>query len=140
MRIVKTIGSLSVLFLMILGMSISSSSQIAIGVSVSIAPPELPVYEQPPCPGDDYIWTPGYWAYGDGDYYWVPGTWCLRRSLASYGHPVIGRGATRDISLHPVIGVRWSAFTAALITVMDILAMGMKAGDGTTGVSSTTAR
>jgi hypothetical protein len=35
----------------------------------------LPVYDQPISPGDDYIWTPGYWAYGDDDYYWVPGTW-----------------------------------------------------------------
>jgi len=46
-----------------------------VGISVTIAPPELPVYEQPVCPGDGYIWTPGYWAWGDDDYYWVPGTW-----------------------------------------------------------------
>ena len=46
-------------------------------VSVNIAPPVLPVYEQPPLPGDGYIWTPGYWAWSDDDqdYYWVPGTW-----------------------------------------------------------------
>ncbi len=46
-------------------------------VSVNIAPPELPVYDQPPIPGDGYVWTPGYWAWGDDiqDYYWVPGTW-----------------------------------------------------------------
>ena len=47
-----------------------------VGVSVQIGPPELPVYDQPICPGDGYIWTPGYWAW-DGDYYWVPGTWVL---------------------------------------------------------------
>jgi len=54
-------------------------SQVAIGVSVDFAPPELPVYEQPICPGEGYIWTPGYWAWDDedGDYYWVPGTWVL---------------------------------------------------------------
>src|SRR5882757_7148519 len=46
-------------------------------VSINIAPPALPVYEQPLCPGDGYIWTPGYWAYGDEGYYWVPGTWVL---------------------------------------------------------------
>jgi WXXGXW repeat (2 copies) len=48
-----------------------------VSVSVSIAPPELPVYDQPPLPGDGYVWTPGYWAWGDDiqDYYWVPGTW-----------------------------------------------------------------
>jgi len=28
------------------------------------------------CPGDGYIWTPGYWAW-DGEYYWVPGTWVM---------------------------------------------------------------
>ena len=39
------------------------------------APPPLPVYEQPPCPGDGFLWTPGYWAWGDAGYYWVPGTW-----------------------------------------------------------------
>ena len=46
-------------------------------VSVSIAPPPLPVYVQPPIPGPGYIWTPGYWAWGDDGYYWVPGTWVL---------------------------------------------------------------
>jgi hypothetical protein len=48
-----------------------------VGVSITIAPPALPVYVQPPCPADGYIWTPGYWAWADGDYYWVPGTWVL---------------------------------------------------------------
>ena len=48
-----------------------------VGVSIGIAPPLLPVYEQPLCPGPGYIWTPGYWAYGQDDYYWVPGTWVL---------------------------------------------------------------
>ena len=44
-------------------------------VSVTIAPPVLPVYTQPICPGDGYLWNPGYWAYGDAGYYWVPGVW-----------------------------------------------------------------
>jgi hypothetical protein len=47
-----------------------------VGISITIAPPALPVYEQPICPGDGYIWTPGYWAW-DGEYYWVPGTWVM---------------------------------------------------------------
>jgi hypothetical protein len=56
--------------------SLAAPPQIGVGISVSIAPPVLPVYEQPICPGDGYIWTPGYWAYDDADgYYWVPGTW-----------------------------------------------------------------
>ena len=56
-------------------MSAASFGQVRI--SVGFGPPALPVYEQPLCPGDGYIWTPGYWAWGDddNDYYWVPGTW-----------------------------------------------------------------
>jgi WXXGXW repeat (2 copies) len=52
-------------------------AQIGIGLSITIAPPALPVYAQPLCPAEGYIWTPGYWAYADGDYYWVPGTWVM---------------------------------------------------------------
>src|SRR5580704_16463378 len=47
------------------------------GVSITIAPPALPVYEQPMAPADGYLWTPGYWGNGDEGYYWVPGTWVL---------------------------------------------------------------
>ena len=46
-------------------------------VAITIAPPALPLYEQPICPGRGYLWTPGYWAWGPGGYYWVPGTWVL---------------------------------------------------------------
>src|SRR5271165_3723547 len=52
-----------------------SRAQVAIGISVHVGPPALPVYEQPLCPGDGYLWTPGYWAYGPVGYYWVPGVW-----------------------------------------------------------------
>ncbi len=57
--------------------SAASFAQISVGIGVTFAPPPLPVYEQPLCPGEGYIWTPGYWAYSDDfdDYYWVPGTW-----------------------------------------------------------------
>src|SRR6266576_4146583 len=54
---------------------LTAASFAGVSVSVTIAPPVLPAYEQPPCPGDGYIWTPGYWAYGPDGYYWVPGTW-----------------------------------------------------------------
>jgi hypothetical protein len=49
----------------------------AVFVSVSIAPPALPAYVQPPLPGPGYLWEPGYWAYADVGYYWVPGTWVM---------------------------------------------------------------
>jgi WXXGXW repeat (2 copies) len=54
-------------------------AQVSIGISVGFPPPELPLYDQPICPGEGYIWTPGYWAWDpdDEDYYWVPGTWIL---------------------------------------------------------------
>ena len=35
----------------------------------------MPDYDQPQDPGDDYIWTPGYWAWSPYGYYWVPGAW-----------------------------------------------------------------
>jgi len=44
-------------------------------VRITVAPPPLPVYEQPPCPVEGYLWTPGYWHYGPAGYFWVPGTW-----------------------------------------------------------------
>jgi hypothetical protein len=53
----------------------STSSLAAVGISVNFAPPPLPVFVQPPCPVEGYLWTPGYWAYGDFGYYWVPGYW-----------------------------------------------------------------
>jgi hypothetical protein len=63
--------------LVILAMSGAALGQI--GLMITVAPPPLPVYEQPICPDDGYIWTPGYWAYDSdiADYYWVPGTWVM---------------------------------------------------------------
>jgi hypothetical protein len=45
--------------------------------SVAVAPPELPIYEQPSPPEEDLVWTPGFWDWNRDarDYYWVPGTW-----------------------------------------------------------------
>lgn len=54
-----------------------TSAQVSIGVSVRIGPPALPVYEQPVCPGEGFIWIPGYWAWGPEGYFWVPGTWVI---------------------------------------------------------------
>ena len=59
----------------LLGATFTSSASVY--VSVAFAPPLLPVYAQPICPGPEYIWVPGYWAYGPYGYYWVPGTWVL---------------------------------------------------------------
>ena len=64
-----------------------------VGLAVGIAPPLLPVYEQPPIPGPGYLWTPGYWAYGDDGYYWVPGTWVLAPAPGLLWTPGYWRGA-----------------------------------------------
>jgi WXXGXW repeat (2 copies) len=68
----------TLLFSLVL-LSMSAASFAQIGVAIRIGPPALPVYEQPLCPGDGYLWTPGYWAYDNdiSDYYWVPGTWVM---------------------------------------------------------------
>jgi hypothetical protein len=50
-------------------------------------PPPLPEYQQPPCPGDDYIWTPGTWAYVDTGYYWTPGAWVLAPFIGALWTP-----------------------------------------------------
>jgi hypothetical protein len=52
-----------------------ATASVSIGISINIGPPVLPVYTQPICPADGYLWSPGYWAYGPAGYYWVPGVW-----------------------------------------------------------------
>lgn len=66
------------------------------GKLIATPPPDLPLYEQPPCPNDTddssicppdgYIWTPGYWAW-DEDYYWVPGTWVFAPEVGDFWTP-----------------------------------------------------
>jgi hypothetical protein len=65
------------LLLALLIPAISAISFAQFGVSIAIAPPALPVYEQPMAPADGYLWTPGYWSYGNEGYFWVPGTWAM---------------------------------------------------------------
>lgn len=71
------IPSIRTMFVAFVVLVLSSASFAQIGITVSFGPPPLPVYEQPPCPDDGYIWTPGYWAWDGYDYYWVPGTWIM---------------------------------------------------------------
>ena len=120
--------------LVVLSAPVSSSAQVAI--SVGFGPPALPVYEQPVCPGDGYIWTPGYWAWDsdDQDYYWVP------RNLGSGARsrlpldPAGGQvGRTAHFSFTQVGGDRMSAGMAALITASDISAKASWAAAGMAG-------
>lgn len=76
MRTIISIRSFFIAIAMTIGiLAMSGPSFAQVRISVAFAPPELPVYDQPPCPEDGYLWTPGYWAWADEDYYWVPGTW-----------------------------------------------------------------
>jgi len=81
-------------------------AQVSVNISVGVPPPELPVYEQPPIPGDGYVWTPGYWAWSDDDqdYYWVPGTWYLPRSRSICGPRLLGLGRRRVHLAHGLLG------------------------------------
>ncbi len=76
MRMLRSIRTIFILAALLF-IPASNAAQVSVGVVVNFAPPELPVYEQPLCPGDGYIWTPGYWGWDGDDYYWVPGTWVL---------------------------------------------------------------
>ena len=70
-------------------MATATTSFAQIRISVGFGPPALPVYAQPVCPGDGYMWTPGYWAWDPdfGDYYWVPGTWILAPEVGWWWTP-----------------------------------------------------
>jgi hypothetical protein len=74
MRIARLICSL-LLAVGVPTIPVQSRAQVAVGISVRIGPPVLPVYAQPICPEPGFIWVPGYWAFGDDGYFWVPGTW-----------------------------------------------------------------
>ncbi len=73
----RSIRAMRTLFLALLVSIVPASSFAGVFLSITVAPPALPVYVQPVCPGDGYLWTPGYWAYGEAGYFWVPGTWVL---------------------------------------------------------------
>src|SRR5271157_5673039 len=72
----RIIASVRTVLLALVVLIVATTSFAQVRISVEFGPPALPVYEQPICPGDGYIWTPGYWAWSD-DYYWVPGTWVM---------------------------------------------------------------
>jgi hypothetical protein len=62
-------------FALLFAIPLVSQAQIGVGIAIHVGPPALPVYEQPPCPTEGFLWTPGYWGYGPMGYYWVPGVW-----------------------------------------------------------------
>lgn len=72
--VTKTIGTAMLAGALMLA---PEAAQAHVFISVGFAPPAVPLYEQPACPGDGYIWTPGYWQYTDDGYEWVDGSWVL---------------------------------------------------------------
>jgi hypothetical protein len=72
--------------LLFIGLTPASSSAY-IGISVGFAPPAIPIYAQPYCPGPGYFWVPGYWAWNGFDYYWVPGYWAFPPRIGFYWTP-----------------------------------------------------
>src|SRR5271169_2467569 len=63
---------------LVLGLTVIAAPDYAvaqISVSITLAPPALPVYEQPVLIEEGGIWAPGYWDYNQDGYFWVPGTW-----------------------------------------------------------------
>lgn len=68
-----------------------AETHISIGIGVggygpvyAPVPPPPPVMEQPPCPGDGYVWVDGYWSPDGPRFYWRQGYW---RAPAYYGRP-----------------------------------------------------
>ncbi len=71
----KIHGFFAAIALAALVVTAPAPAEAGVFVSITVAPPALPVYVQPPCPADGYLWTPDYWAWGPAAYYWVPGVW-----------------------------------------------------------------
>lgn len=97
-RFIRTLLFALLCTLVVLSLSAASFAQV--GIFITVAPPPLPVYEQPYCPGEGYIWTPGYWAYDYdfGDYYWVPGTWVMAPEIGFLWTPAYwGWGGDRFV-------------------------------------------
>jgi hypothetical protein len=55
--------------------AIPAASHAQVAIAITVAPPALPVYEQPPCPTEGFLWTPGHWAHGPNGYFWTAGLW-----------------------------------------------------------------
>ena len=95
-RALRGLGILLTIALIYCAVPAPASAQVSIGIGaslnfgnvwVNVGPPALPYYSQPPCPQPNYVWMPGYWAWGPGGYYWVPGTWVAAAQPGYYWTP-----------------------------------------------------
>ena len=60
-------------------------------VVAPVAPQPVVVAAVTPCPGVDYVWTPGYWAYRPGGRVWIAGAWGHRPGYVVRGGYYGGR-------------------------------------------------
>ena len=74
-------NKIAIVLILVMGVLSGARAYAGIELIVKLAPPPIVVFDQPACPGDGYIWTPGYYQYGDYGYYWVPGQWVLPPSV-----------------------------------------------------------
>src|SRR5271168_1695325 len=113
---------------------------VGIGISVHVAPPVLPVYTQPALPAAGYLWTPGYWGYGDAAITGFPAFGCNRPERAFSGLPDIGALPAAPMDGTGAIGERTSASTAASTTASVSAESDSWAASGAVERSRTTAR
>jgi len=100
----------------------------------------IPEYDQPEAPGDDYLWTPGYWAYAqDGRILLVPGAWVVGTICRRAVDPGLLGLFRRPLSLEPrLLGSTHRLLRRSGTTAAATMAMGMKAATGAAGASTTT--
>ena len=72
--------------------SIGLPVPVVVTAPVVVTPVPAPLVETVPvCPGVDYVWTPGYWAWRGHSYAWVRGTWTYH-----HGYTPVNRFHDRD--------------------------------------------
>jgi hypothetical protein len=76
-------------------------AQVGVAITAGIAPPLLPVYDQPPIPGAGYVWIPGYWAWDGYEYYWTPGYWATPPAVGLYWTPPYWAWTDGDYTFYP---------------------------------------
>src|SRR5271157_4982906 len=134
-----TINSQRFLWIAVVMLAITAASSAQIRVTVSFGPPALPIYEQPLCPGEGYIWTrdfgPGTMTSKTITGCLEPGSW-LRRPAFS-GLPAGGVGEARGLSSMKAIGDRWSVSMEESTTASVTTAAVTRAGVGKTTISTT---
>ena len=59
----------------ILASGLTAPAFAQVGIYIGRTPPPMRYEVEGPMPGPGYVWTEGYWAWGDGRYEWRRGAW-----------------------------------------------------------------